>query len=691
MGEAALDLDGNGVSDLWERMNPALAVDADADGDGVSDGDEAVAGTDPLDAASRFAVDRVDFDAGSDEVVIHWTAAAGRHYRIEAWNAVSDSWSEIADLGGFPAGPRSHALPTQGAGMILRLGVEEVDADGDGLSATEEQLLGLDDGALVSGPVAGRTDFAHALRLLEGSGTLSLPGGGEVSKGFPSEEEAARFLVQASFGPDPAMIEEVASGGIGAWLDEQFALPATRTHQVMATSGQPFDAFMWRKAWWRSIMLGEDQLRQRMAFALSQILVVNCDTGSYPGDNPAIQSRHYDKLGTGAFGAYRDVLEDITYSPVMGSYLSHLRNRKSDPSTGRYPDENFAREIMQLFTVGLWELNPDGSRVVDGGGDFVPTYDNEVITEMAKVFTGFSFSTMNRGQEPTTNFFQGGQGEDYYHPMKVWDTEHEPGAKVIIGGAVIPEGQTAEEDVQMTLDVLCAHPSMAPFLSRLLIQRFTASNPSPGYIERVATIWQDDGSGQSGNLRAVIEAILLDPEARIPGGPDDTGGKLREPLLRFTALLRAFEARNAAGTFPYSSPSSYMIGRFGQFPMLAPSVFNFYSPDHQPAGEMRQRDLVSPELELATASRMILEDNEFRQAIDNTWGSLSLELDEFVALAGDTAALLDKLGLLLAWGSLSDETRATIADAIDGIVDPVAKTKAAIHLIVESPECVVIQ
>lgn len=685
-----MDRDGDGISDLWQQLYPGLDPAADDDGDGFSNAAEATAGTDPLDAGDHLKLASFAMTPGNDAVAFEWTGRKGKAYTVERFDPETGAWSAVDGLAATDAGPLSLEIPVAAPSGIFRLRAGDHDGDGDGLTAWEEGLLGFSDASATSSGQSGRHDFAAAWRSLEGTGELTLADGRTIQRRPLDRDEASRFLVQASFGAEPALIDQVAASGIGPWLDAQFALPATSTYTMMwdqASAVGGWDAHLWRKGWWRTMMLGEDQLRQRMAFALSQIFVINCETGSILGDNAMTQARYYDLLANGSFGPYREVLEKVSYSAQMGFYLSHLRNRKGDPALNRFPDENFAREIMQLFTIGLWELNPDGSRKTDGAGDFIPTYDNGEITEMAKVFTGLSFS-LNNGT-PNTSFFTGGRGNDYMAPMLMFDDEHEPGEKHIIGGVTIPAGQTGDEDIDDALDALCAHPNIGPFIGRLLIQRFTSSNPSPDYLRRVAAVWDDNGSGARGDLKAVLEAILLDPEARTPEAQGDASGRVREPLLRLTHLLRAFRARNAGNTYPIYSGN--LMQPLGVFPLLAPSVFNFYSPDHRPAGEIRGRELVAPELEIATTSRLLQTDNLLRSAIDTNFHTLVPDFSVPVALAGDTDALLDYLDELLTWGRMSAATRATIRAAVNAQPDATAKVKTAVHLIAESPDFVVLK
>lgn len=703
--QAALDQNGNRISDIWEQMYPGLDPFLDSDLDGFTNAEEAIAGTDPTNASSFFQIN--EFEKVSEGVVFRWEGVAGKAYEIERFDTSSGVWMSLSTGGAVSAGLQERIIEHSEQKGLFRLRVVDVDEDGDGLTAWEEALLRYSDASGMSSGNLGRADFSSGLRALEGAGTLELAGGILISKRVPERGEVVRFLAQASFGADPELIDHVMAVGIGGWLDEQLnPTVLTTTYQSMlgqyASSGFPS---WWGMGWWKSAMTGPDQLRLRIAYALSQILVVSNAGSDNLRGNSNLQADYYDILLQHSLGSYRDLLEDVTYSAQMGLYLSHLQNRKSDPSTGRFPDENFAREIMQLFSIGLWRLNPDGSRVLDWEGNPISTYDNETVMEMAKIFTGFGLGGPN-----TTSFFSSAKGNDYVYPMKMWEEEHEQGEKRIVNGVIVPEGQTGEEDVDDALDALCNHPNIAPFVSRLLIQRLVCSNPSPAYISRVAAAWAEDGSGERGNLKAVMEALLLDPEARTPSANGDASGKVREPFLRMVALLRAFKARNQRSPATFPVWPGFYVDDMGQMPLWAPSVFNFYLPDHRPAGELRQRELASPELAIATSDRLIKTDNRLRGIIDSgvvPYGSNALDymkcdFSEALALASnmdDVPLLVDYLDELLCWGSLSANTKQAVVVATQAQGHPSLtaaqnaelRVKAAVHLIIESPDFVVLK
>lgn len=673
-------------------MHSGLDPADDDDNDGFSNSAEMLAGTDPRDAQSLLRIDSLEVEGG--EAVFQWSGVLGKAYTIEHFDPVTGEWSAAAMTVAVTPGLQSLGVPAVEPAAIFRLRAGDHDGDGDGLSAWEEGLLGFSDESSASSGQPGRQDFSAALRALEGTGGLYLADGREIGKRPPVRDEVVRFLAQASFGGDPDLIDHVMSIGIGGWLDEQLspAVPSS-TLAMMYGHGGTYSQW-WGRGWWKAAMTGPDQLRLRMGNALSQILVISNAGNDAIRGNSNVQADYYDMLLQHSLGNYRDLLEDVSYSTQMGFYLSHLQNRKSDPSIGRFPDENFAREIMQLFSIGLWELNPDGSRQVDLEGNAIPTYDNTTIMEMAKVFTGFGF-----GGPSATSFLSSVPGNDYVYPMKMWEAEHEPGEKHLVNGVIVPAGQTGAEDIDDALDSLCNHPNIGPFIGRLLIQRFTCSNPSPDYLRRVAAVWDDNGAGVRGDLKAVLEAILMDPEARTPSARGDASGMVREPFLRLVALLRAFKARNSRlpATFPVSNGDFHK--HFGQQPLWAPSVFNFYLPDHRPAGELRDRGLFSPELEIASTDRMIQVDNFLQRVIDRgmdpftnvTADILHCNFTIPLALSSDAAALVDYLDSLLTWGQLSASTRQAVITAVQAQTTAELKVETAVHLIVESPDFVVLK
>ncbi|WP_435896009.1 DUF1800 family protein [Oceaniferula spumae] len=693
---AMIDLNGDGVSDLWQQIYPSLLPNGDDDSDGYSNAIESYAGTDPL---SRDSTPKIsDLATNGNVVTLTWDSVAAKAYEIERYNATLDSWSSVTSLVSDADGPLSVEIPMNAASEIFRLKISDIDNDGDGLSAWEEKMLvGFSDNTLRSPSNGNLADYSAAVRKLEGTGTLTLSTGLVIPQRPVTKSEAARFLTQATFGPDPDLINEVAAIGLGAWIDQQLnPTTPTETKQTMTGQGGTFPLW-WGMGWWKAAMTGEDQLRLKLGNALSQILVISITGNDLIRGNSNTQADYYDILLQHALGNYRDLLEDVTYSTQMGFYLSHLQNRKSDPSIDRFPDENFAREIMQLFTIGLWELELDGTQKLDSEGKPQPTYTNATITEMAKVFTGFGF-----GGPQATSFYAPVNGNDFVYPMKMWDDEHEPGVKNIVNGVTIPAGQTGVEDVSDALDALCNHPNIAPFISKLLIQRFTCSNPTPSYVRRVASSWNDNGAGQRGDLKSVIEAILMDPEARTPSANGDASGKVREPFLRAVAIARAFKARNERSTPTFPVWPGVFLQDFGQRPLSANSVFNFYLPDHQPSGELRDRGLFSPELEIATHDRLIKTDNRIYSHITTgilPYGSdpidyLKCDFSVPLSIAVDSASvpqLVDYLDDLLTWGMMSSTTRAAVIQATQAQTTPLARVQTAVHLIAESPDYIVLK
>lgn len=493
------------------------------------------------------------------------------------------------------------------------------------------------------------------------------------------DSEAARFLVQASFGPTDEEITNVARNGYDAWLAEQYSHPVT--HQTDRTSGRASEERI--EAWWYGAIQGPDQLRQRVAFALSQIFVVSEVDLSGQERNVGLAS-YYDMLAEGAFGTYRDLLKQVTLHPIMGEYLSMVRNEKPDAARNIRPDENYAREVMQLFSIGLVELALDGS-VRNAGQGGIPTYTQENIEGLAHVFTGWNYAGSPSWRSSHRN---------YIDPMEPNEDFHDTATKIIVGGVTIPDGGTAEVDLDLALEALERHPNVAPFMSEQLIKRLVTSNPTRAYVQRVAQIWLSDERGVRGNLASVTRAILLDPEAREGHRTGGTSfGKLREPLLRQTALWRAMGARSASGRYPFSRPER----DFAQAPLRAPSVFNFYRPDFQQPGDLSTAQLDSPEFAILTESVIVATTNRLYTNVFSNHSDASnrgadtvlLQLEPAKAFAADPTALVGYLDRILMAGQMSAVMRTSLVNYLIPISDADGGTDRvleALYLIVSSPE-----
>ena len=533
---------------------------------------------------------------------------------------------------------------------------------------------------------------------------------------------ASRFLAQATLGANYEEIHRTANMGVSAWMEEQFAMPIDSLQTMhdslkqifndsLVADGLPAKGLMSPNfkqfTWWQRVMTSDAQLRHRIAIALSELFVVS--DRSIIVLFPKASANYYDMLQTNAFGNWRDLFRGVTLHPAMGAYLSHINNRKTDLSINRFPDENYARECMQLFTIGLYELNNDGSRKIDENDNLIPTFDNTDITEIAKVFTGLGFNYFRFGV--STEYAHA----DYYSPMIMFEEEHEPGQKVILKNHVIPSGQTGMEDVEDVIDVLFNHPNTGPFFSKFLIQRLVTSNPSAGYIDRVATAFNDNGSGVRGDMKAVIKAILLDNEARDCGFRNDvTHGRMKEPIIKFVEQMRVFNATSPNGS--YFNRTGDFTNATGQRVLSSPSVFNFFQSDFQPAGQLREMDLVAPEFQMLSSFTSIgfhnymykgfAGDNPFedRLALYHTSDNANLTFDynqgrvtqdfsveQALFDTNQVEALISRLDLLLTHGDMTDATKDTIRDLIIGLNSTThgsqrLKLGFVIEMVVLSPE-----
>jgi len=819
---AILDKNTNGVSDVWEEMYAAqgLNPNLDSDGDGFTNLQEAIAGTNPFDPKSHPTI---GIGQSGAQIQSSWPTVAGKRYQVMG-NASLDpaGWQILSTITGTGTPFVLNVDPLQPY-HFFKLQVSDLNTAGDGLTDWEKLTLGLDpttqhnkrfdqtdfqrfnaawnlsstitvgvvDGSIskgwpdngviairrsggvkavnvhftLGGTAQQNVDYtANAtnvitvpmgatetwvqftpipdsvsnngtktitLTLTSGTGyTVSTPNNATVniadepSNAPPNPKAAARFLVQAAFGPDqdtdsdqiPQNVQQVMSLGYNGWIDAEFAKPATYLQKFVdaSTSLSQYYADSKTSAWWGRAMgkpeipggpaVQNDALRHRIAFCLSQILVTS--------DNPetlAVQysgcANYYDLFVKHAFGNYRNLLYDVTRHPVMGFFLSSLKNQKANPAANLYPDENYAREVMQLFSIGLWKLNQDGTRMKDAQGQDIPTYDNTTITNMARVFTGMTFYV------PTYsgNSFLFAQ-ENWSQPMSLWDAYHDCNAKTLLDGATLPQrtasspeaGTATDADLNGALDMIFNHPNVGPFIGKLLIQRLVTSNPSPAYVGRVSAAFANNGSGVRGDMKAVIKAILLDDEARNPSKMSDPNfGKLREPFMRCVNFGRAF---NATAQVDYYTLSNFYMDHYEE-PMKSPSVFNFYLPDYTPPGVIQNAGLVSPEYQIINATSAISAPNYFYNAITgglNRYGSAdptrTVNINTTAELAlistnntDDLDKLIRRLDLALTYGTLSPQQFQIVREAVLRISTStfqwqIERMKLAIYLIVTSPE-----
>jgi len=525
----------------------------------------------------------------------------------------------------------------------------------------------------------------------DGGGESLSGGGAQVVNEMPaSREQAARFLTQATFGPTDADIDRVMAIGYGAWIDEQLAKPAS-SHRASweaanaaikaanpsssAGQDQVLDSF------WKQALSGEDQLRQRAVYALSQIFVISMMDDNV-GGNPRAVAAWLDMLGDKGLGSYRDLLESVSRHPLMGQYLSHLRNQKADTRTGRVPDENYAREVMQLFSIGLVALNADGT-VRSDGSQPLDSYGPADISGLAKVFTGWSWACP---EWPDNSCFFGGSANGNSDPdrsfksMLGYPQYHSPEEKKFLGATIPAQSQSdPQASLRVALDTLAAHPNVGPFIGKQLIQRLVTSNPSPQYVAAVASAF----NGSGGDMKAMLRAVLMHPEARRVSG---SSGKVREPVMRLSAYLRAFGYQSDSGNWRIGNTDS-TSSALGQTPLRSPSVFNFYRPGYVPPGtEAAVGALAVPEMQIAHETTAAGYVNYMRDNIAQgvgQWNSSTSRRDlqygfaAELALAEQPAALVEHINAKLMLGAMPAELKAEILGAIEKMAIPTLRTDAA--------------
>jgi len=497
---------------------------------------------------------------------------------------------------------------------------------------------------------------------------------------------ASRFLQMASYGPKQNDVDYLSGMTIDAWLDQQIAYEPSCHYPLLMQTSNPESRDQRMEIFWKIALTGRDQLRQRLALALSEVLVVS-EVGS---DLPQVAlAQYYDQLVVNGFTTYKQVLRYVAQSPAMGRYLSMLGNQKADESKGIRADENFARELMQLFTIGLVQLNQDGTPKLDASGNTIPSYTQADVEALARVMTGWNFAgtTEANFNTPTANWID---------PMVPVEAFHDTGEKIFLG-KVIPAGQTARDDFKVAGMMLYNHPNLPPFISKQLIQRLVTSNPSPEYVKRVAKVFINDGQGVRGNMVAVVRAILTDEEALGGISANASFGKQREPLLILSHLWRATNAYPPNGTWNYDWPDSWI----GQAPLTAPSVFNWFRPSYTPPGALADADLVAPEFQTLNDASLTRNLNELftrvywnhnAKADGYDPNQIVLDTRSLLPLAqSDVAGLVAKLERLLVPGSLTSDQRQALIDYLasvpleSGSSAGAQRVTDALYLMISSP------
>jgi uncharacterized protein (DUF1800 family) len=503
--------------------------------------------------------------------------------------------------------------------------------------------------------------------------------------------DATRLLEQSTFGPTDTLVAHVQAIGAQGWLDEQFAAPASKypvfpyvppnAATYCAASTNPtcqrdnYSLFLLQNAFFRNALDNPDQLRQRVAFALSQILVTSGVVVSQPYGMGPYQQIFLDD----AFGNFEDILTHVTLSPVMGAYLNMVNNDK--PANGVAPNENYARELMQLFSIGVWELNSNGTPMTDADGNPIASYGQDTVEGLAHIMTGWTYAPLPGATSHDHNpkYF----GAD----MVGVAAKHDFTSKLLFDDITDPANKPMAADLAFAIHTVFIHPNVGPFIGRQLIQKLVTGNPSPQYVARVAAVFDDDGHGVRGDMQAVITAILTDPEARGDAKSATGYGKLREPVLYVTATARAV---NASSDGVYLAQQSKAMG---QDLFNAPSVFNFYPPSYVVPGTT----VNGPEFALLNASTAINRYNFGNAMAFGTIGPIATlsgatgtapDWTALQSLAADPNALMDELDALLMHGTMGSTMRSAILSAVTAVPasNPLMRAKTAYYLVVTSPQ-----
>ncbi len=583
------------------------------------------------------------------------------------------------------AGP-SYLVDVVGAGFVSgsRIQVAGASLPTTVVSATELQATA----TLGAGMVTVAVDVVNP----DPGGMLSSQAVAQVTTTKTTVASAARLLDQATFGPTLTDIQHVQTVGLNAYLAEQFNTPttllpdiATPAPAVCTNSTVPCE----QSEWWQTVLTGPDQLRQRVAFALSEMFVVSTNSV-----NARSVTTFHNTLANDAFTNFYTILRDVTLSPAMGAYLDMLNSYK--PGNGQIANENYARELMQLFSIGLYELNQNGTPKLDSAGNTIPTYTEAQVEAFARAYTGWTYA--NAGGTGAPARFP--NVVNYTAPMAALESAHDTAAKTLLNGTTLPAGQTSAADLTGALQNLFNHPNTGPFVCRQLIQHLVASQPSPAYVARVSAVFADNGKGERGDMKAVLTAILTDADARAADtSASFDGGHLREPMLYMTDVMRglgytnndAVAGKDVVANASYNSAGNYTQA-LGQRPYSAGSVFNFFSPEYVIPGTSTNAPEFGEENTASAVLRLTLAD----QLVGNRISGFTVDLSKTSALGimasktgnatTDSSNLVDALGTIFLHGQMPAAMRMAIVNHVATLSDPAMRVRVAAYLVITSSE-----
>ena len=599
---------------------------------------------------------------------VTWTAtygtvsSAGLYTAPAALPTSGEDVVTVSGIGGTASAavtliPPTPVITGAGNGGQIPLGVFSTTITGSGFIPSSVAMM--NGTAVATTYSSGGSLTISGLTTQSGAATITVSNGAVTSAEFMvqvgvqnalvSAAAARRFLEQAAFGPSPADAQTVQTMGFQPWIASQIAMPQVSNYNAVTGDQGGMSAQFLANA-----VSNPDQLRQRAAFALSQIFVTSLEKLIW---NTNMQS-YQDMLLADAFGNYRQIMEDVTLSPAMGQYLDMGNNAKADPITGSVANENYARELMQLFTIGTVMLNQDGTPQIGSDNLPIPTYSQFTVTEFARVFTGWTYAPLPGNAPYWGEYYNAGN-------MIPWPSEHDSGSKQLLNGYEAPAGLTPQEDLDGALDNIFNHPNVGPFVGRQLIQHLVKSNPSPAYVARVAAAFNNNGSGVRGDMKATIEAVLLDPEARAndSGGNDQpTDGHLQEPALYLAGIFRAFDGQVTNQNY---YPND--LANMGQDVFQPESVFNYYAPTYLVPGT----SVMGGEFQIFSPNNAIIRSNEvatlmgqYSNPVASYGPGATFDLSPFLPLGSNPATLVNALDLTLTHGTMPAEMKSAIFSAV---------------------------